>query len=97
MPCSDHSSLLSLTAFISSPSPKSIRRTVPNYFEGTYRLTDAGVLKLLACSPRLTGLEIPANSRISRKSLDTMVDAERPVGRALTSLSLVRIGLRRER
>ncbi|CAN0447822.1 unnamed protein product [Ascophyllum nodosum] len=56
---------------------------------GTYRLTDAGVLKLLACSPRLTGLEIPANSRISRKSLDTMVDAERPVGRALTSLSLM--------
>eukprot|EP00904_Undaria_pinnatifida_P005749 jgi/Undpi1/2303/HiC_scaffold_13.g05687.m1 len=48
----------------------------------------SGVLGLLSCCPKLTGLEIPANSRITRKSLDRMVDAERPVGSALTSLSL---------
>ena len=48
------------------------------------------MLALLSCCPRLTGLEIPANSRITRKSLDSMVDAERPVGSAMTSLSLVR-------
>lgn len=43
-------------------------------------------------SPKLIGMEIPANSRISRESLEAMVDAERPVGSALTSLSLVRMG-----
>lgn len=59
--------------------------------EGTYRLTDSGVVRLLRMSPKLIGVEIPANSRISRESLKAMVDAERPVGSALTSLSLVRI------
>ena len=49
------------------------------------------MLGLLSCCPKLTGLEIPANSRITRKSLDRMVDAERPVGSALTSLSLVSV------
>lgn len=56
---------------------------------GTYQLTDAGVLELLSCCPRLTGLGLPANSRITLKSLQKIVDAERPVGMALTSLSLV--------
>lgn len=52
-------------------------------------MTDTGVLELLGCCPRLTGLELPANSRITRSSLEAMVDSKRPVGSALTSLSLV--------
>lgn len=59
--------------------------------EGTYRLTDSGVVRLLRMSPKLIAVEIPANSRISRESLEAMVDVERPVGSALTLLSLVRI------
>lgn len=57
--------------------------------EGTYQVTDSGVLELLSCCPRLTGVELSANSRISGKALGKMIDAERPVGMALTSLSLV--------
>lgn len=56
---------------------------------GTYQVTDTGVLELLNCCPRLTGIELSANSRITVNALGKMVDAERPVGMALTSLSLV--------
>lgn len=59
-------------------------------FAGTYQLTDKGAITLLACCPRLTTLELAANSRITKKSIESMVDAKRPVGSALTSLSLVR-------
>ncbi|CAM9420124.1 unnamed protein product, partial [Ectocarpus sp. 12 AP-2014] len=38
--------------------------------EGTYQLTDDGVLELLRCCPRLTGLELSANSRITFKALE---------------------------
>lgn len=60
------------------------------FLPGTYQLTDSGVLELLACCPRLTGVELSANSRITLKALEKMVDSERPIGMALTSLSLVR-------
>lgn len=49
-----------------------------------------GVLKLLDCCPKLTGLELPANSRIDGASIEAMVDGKRPEGRYLKALSLVR-------
>lgn len=68
-------------------APANMRRSLSR--EGTYQLTDAGVLELLRGCPRLTGLELSANSRITLKALEKMVDKERPIGMALTTLSLV--------
>ncbi|CAN0288754.1 unnamed protein product, partial [Discosporangium mesarthrocarpum] len=43
---------------------------------GAYRLTDAGVLKLVQTCPSLTGLELPAGPGITRASVEALADRE---------------------
>lgn len=57
---------------------------------GTFQLTNVGVVTLLECCPRLTGLDLKANSRMDGLALKAMVDSHRPKG-GLKTLSLVNV------
>lgn len=57
---------------------------------GTFQLTNGGVVKLLECCPKLTYLDLQANSRMDGSALKAMVDSQRPKSGLLKGLSLVK-------
>lgn len=57
---------------------------------GTFQLTNAGVVKLLECCPKLTGLDLKANSRLDGAAVKAVADDRRPEGGRFKSLSLVK-------